>query len=308
VTPGETLTAEYAAALQQFLARPNEAGLQRAYELGRLAHTSALGVLDMAAIHHGALKCLVPDGLSCEQRSQLIQAAGSFFAESLSPFEMTHRTFREANAALRRLNEVLEEETKRIAHAVHDESGQLLASAHLALNEIGRRMRTAGRRRVQHMRDLLDQVEVQMRQLSHEVRPRILDDLGLIPALDVLAAGVSKRSGTNVVIEGTTEGRLDARIETALYRIVQESLTNATRHSQAKQVTVTVRKDGKWVQAVVRDTGVGFDARAVLTERGAKGLGLLGIRERLVSLGGTLTLRSAPGKGTEVVAMIPLEM
>ena len=214
---------------------------------------------------------------------------------------------KQAEDTLRWLNERLEEEAKRIAHALHDEAGQLLSSVHLALEEFARGLPKGARAGLGTVKELLDQIEEELRRLSHELRPTVLDDLGLLPALEFLADRVSKRSGLVITVGGTTERRLPASVETALYRSVQEALNNVMRHAKATRVRVEFRQGEGAVECAVRDDGVGFDAPAAQGRRGEGGLGLLGIRERADALGGTLTIRSAPGQGTEVQITIPVE-
>lgn len=196
-----------------------------------------------------------------------------------------------------------EEEARRIAHQLHDETGQITASIHLALEDLARGLSAAGRRRIRGARALLDRMEERLRQLSHELRPTILDDLGLLPALEFLGSGFSARTGTLVEVSGSTEGRLPPLIETAIYRIVQEALANVARHARASRVIIRVdRRDG-WLRCSVRDDGVGLTR----SSRARGGLGLLGIRERLDAIGGRMRLGSAAGSGTELRAAIPVE-
>jgi signal transduction histidine kinase len=209
-------------------------------------------------------------------------------------------------SALRRLDEKLEEEAKRIAHALHDEAGQFLACVHIALEEIARDLPPRSRQQIQEVRGLLDKVEGQLRRLSHELRPTILDDLGLLPALEFLADGVSKRAGLPISLEGRRDGRLPAAIETAFYRVVQEALNNATKHAQAKRAWVRIQRESGVVRCSIKDDGVGFDVTAMTAKKGQAGLGLLGIRERIAVLGGTLQIHSEPGRGTEMVITVPL--
>lgn len=227
--------------------------------------------------------------------------------ESLSPYEMTHRAFGEANLALRRLNEMLEESAKRIAHALHDEAGQLLVPAHLALAEVADVLTGPHRERVQEIRGILYEIERQLRQLSHELRPVVLDDLGIVPAVEFLARGVSERTGLIIQVEGSTQGRLPSQIETALYRIVQEALTNVGKHAQATRVRICLEQEYGKVCCIIRDDGRGFNKSSVLETRGQQGLGLRGIRERLNAVDGRLQITSAPNQGTELAVMIPLE-
>jgi signal transduction histidine kinase len=305
-TPARSLDMEYAAALRQHLSEAGEAPLQRAYELGRRALAEGLGVLEMAALHHRALLTVVPK--PCDQTAvdRVLRAADLFFAESLSPFEMTHRGFREAHEALRHLNEVLEEEARRIAHSLHDEAGQLLATVHLALEGVAADL-PAARPRLREVTDLLRQIEDHLRRLSHELRPTILDDLGLVPALDFLAQGVGARTGLTITVESALEKRLPAGVETALYRVVQEALTNATRHARANRVQVRLAPEGRKVHCSISDDGKGFDLAEVEERRGERGLGLGGIRERLRAVNGTCAIHTAPGRGTELHITIVME-
>lgn len=206
----------------------------------------------------------------------------------------------------RQLNERLEEEVRRIAHAIHDEGGQLLGSLHLALEEFARGLPRGANARLAPVRKLLFEIEQQLRHLSHELRPTILDDLGLLPALEFLADRVSKRSGLVITVQGELGDPLPPATATGLYRSVQEALTNVMRHAQATHVHVEVLQDDGVIKCTTRDDGVGFDVPAVLSRRGDRGLGLIGIRERVAALGGTLTIRSAPGQGTELLITIPV--
>ena len=297
----------YSAALRDYVVRPNEEALRRAYDVGRETLTNGAGVLGIAALHHQALKEVMPALPEGMEEDLMIRRAEELFIESLMPFEMSHRAFREAITVLRLMNERIEEEAKRIAHALHEEAGGLLASTHLALEELARDLSPAGQDRLAHVKKLLDQVDDQLRQLAHEIRPTVLDDLGLIPALDFLAQGMSSRTGVQITVEGTTGGRLPSMVETTLYRNVQEALNNVIRHAQAKKVTVIVNRDAGAVRCSVRDDGVGFEVSSVVATRGERGLGHVGMRERLDSVRGTLLMTSSPGQGSEVVMYIPLE-
>jgi signal transduction histidine kinase len=297
----------YSDSLQDYLVRPNEQSLRLAYETGRWMLTNGAGLVAMAALHHQALKEAMPVVLPKLEEALLIERAEGVFIESLMPFEMSHRAFSEAIVVLRRMNERIEEEGKRIAHALHEEAGGLLASTYLALEELARDLSPQGTERLALVRRLLDQMEEQLRQLAHEIRPILLDDLGLLPALDFLAKGMSKRSGVPITVEGSTGGRLPTTVETTLYRNVQEALNNAIRHAQAGAVAVIVTREPRAVRVSVRDDGVGFEVSAVTRAQGERGLGLVGMRERLDSLRGTIGITSTSGQGTELLMYVPLE-
>ena len=236
-----------------------------------------------------------------------LQYAAQLFAEALSPYEMAHRGYQDAVASLRHLNETLEEEVRRIAHTVHDEAGQLLVAVRLALSDLARDLRPAIQDRLEEVTGLLNQVEEQLRRVSHELRPTILDDLGLVPALEFLAGGISKRAKIAICVESSLDNRLSQAVETPVYRIVQEALTNITKHSKAKKVRIQLQRDAGKLCCSIHDDGVGFDVSAVLSRRGQRGLGLVGIQERLNAMGGTLRIQSATGQGTQLLITIPME-
>jgi signal transduction histidine kinase len=300
----EKLEDQYTAALRDSIAGMGESSLQQAYELGRRALADGLGVLDMAAMYHKALAAGLPRDSTPEETALMLEAGASFFAESLSPFEMTHRGFRDSNIALRHLNQTLEQEIKRIAHALHDEAAQLLASVYLALDEVAGNLPPA-REHLLKVKGLLDLIEGQLRQLSHELRPTILDDWGLLPALKFLAEGVTARTGLFIKVEGESAPSLSPLLATTLYRIVQEALTNVTRHAKATQVKVTLQHELQTLRCSIKDNGIGFDVSSLSARTGERGLGLIGIRERLNSVGGSPSLVSTPGRGTELVITIP---
>lgn len=300
MTADAKLAKRYWQILQEYLEHRDEAPLNRGYELARQALVDGCGVLEMADIHHRALRRLCAQSLPDDR---LLWAAGDFFAECLSPFEMSHRGAREGTRALRHLNEILEGELKRIAHALHDEAGQLLASVHIAVADLASEFPPQTRTRLDEVERLLKQMEVELRNLSHDLRPTVLDNLGLVPALEFLAEKVAKRTGLNVFVTGNTGARLPAAVETALYRIVQEALNNAAKHAQANSVRIELQRTPSKVACSVCDDGLGFD---LSQQSGAQGLGLIGIRERLKALGGSLRLVTEPRRGTTIQADIPL--
>jgi PAS domain S-box-containing protein len=215
---------------------------------------------------------------------------------------------RNAEFVLRHLNRHLEEKAKRIAHALHDEAGQLLASVYLRVAEISGELPPIGRRRMEELRTLLDQVDDQLRRLAYELRPTILDDLGLVPACQFLAEGVSRRARIRVLVKGSTGGRLAPDVETALYRVAQEALANAGKHARARRTTVEFERNGRLLRGTIRDDGVGFDVTGMLSRLGGtQGFGLMGMRERIVALGGRFAVRSKLGQGTAIEFEVPLE-
>src|SRR5574337_154565 len=214
---------------------------------------------------------------------------------------------KQAETPIRRRNEALEQESRRIAHALHDDAGQLLAVVYIALDDCVRDLPPDAKNRLRQVKAHLDQVEEQLRRLSHELRPTILDNLGLVPALEFLADGVSKRGGLSITVHGGTEGRLPVPVETALYRCAQESLANVAKHAKATRVRIQLNRKTREIHCAIRDDGIGFDLPAVAAKTGDRGLGLIGIQERLKALDGALQITTAPGQGTLLLMSIPLE-
>jgi PAS domain S-box-containing protein len=216
--------------------------------------------------------------------------------------DMTDR--KQAEQALRRLNERMEDEAKRIAHALHDEVSQLLGSVHLAIAECAQELPENKRKHLHPVKQLLGEIEDQIRGLSRELRPTVLDDLGLLPALEFLADGISKRNGIMITVRGSVSEQLPPAAATTLYRVAQEALTNVMRHAHATCAFVEVVQESDAIRCSIRDDGVGFDVPEILSRRGERGLGLIGIRERVSALGGFLAIHSTPGQGTELVVTI----
>lgn len=300
VEPGAAppLLEEYTRLLLDYLRDGSETALSQGYEMARAALGDGHGIVEMAGVHHQALQQLCNQG---RLSRWLLERSGVFLAECLSPFEMSHRGAQEGTRALRHLNDVLETELKRIAHALHDESGQLLAVAHIALAEAMGNLPPEARKYCDGIQQLLRQIEAGLRNLSHELRPTVLDNLGLLPALEFLAEKVSKRTGLAVSVAGDANRRLPPRVEIALYRIVQEALNNAAKHARANRVAILLECAASKVVCRIRDDGRGFTVRPE-----SEGMGLLGIRERLNALGGTLRVIAEPGCGTTILTDIPL--
>jgi len=154
------------------------------------------------------------------------------------------------------------------------------------------------------LRDLVVGALHDVRSLAVELRPSSLDDFGLVPALERLAVTLEQQSGVRVALQDSlSEERLPAEVETVVYRFVQEALTNVVKHADAANVSIVLgRRDGG-VSTLVEDDGRGFRPNEVRTDA----LGLVGMRERLALLGGTLAIESTPAKGTALIAYVPLE-
>lgn len=224
---------------------------------------------------------------------------------------------REQRAQLRaltnKLTEVQESERRQIARELHDEMGQALTALRINLAAVEKALPpdapAPSRDRLAEAMQLAEQTLEQIRELSLNLRPPMLDDLGLVPTLRWYVKRYTSR--TNIAAELTVLGveqRLPPPVETALYRVLQEALTNVARHAAATTVHLQLRYDAQSVTAQVEDNGRGFLVNHnTLPEADAAGMGLLGMRERVTLLGGTFQIESAPGKGTQLWLEIPVE-
>jgi signal transduction histidine kinase len=220
-----------------------------------------------------------------------------------------HRKAEAARAELlRRLVTAQEEERRRLSRELHDHMGQYLGAMMLRLKMLqplatGQEPARANLRQLQ---ELTGQLVDEVQHLSWELRPAALDDLGLQAALQNYTEKWSERSGVAADFYGSglERQRLQPEVETAIYRIVQEALTNVLKHAEARRVSVIVERRRDRVIVIVEDDGKGFDAEAA--PGAGRGLGLLGMRERVALVGGTLNLESEPGGGTTVRLRVPV--
>jgi signal transduction histidine kinase len=297
-----TLADRYVHALLRYVFEPEELGLTDAHDLGREALDDGLGVLAMAAMQFEGLAAVLSRPLTDRQRDRAISASQQFAVESLTSYEMAYRGYAEANRALHRLNDMLEGQARRIASTLHDEAGQLLASVHFALAEHARALPEDRQRDIENVRQLLTDVEDRLRTLAHEVRPPVLNTLGLVAALKFLTTTAAKRWELPVTVIGTVEQRLSPEVETAVYRAAQEAITNVARHARASAATIEISSAAGRLRCIIRDDGVGFGPGT----HQANGLGLVEIRERVGALGGTVHLGSNTPCGAVVTIDVPL--
>ena len=204
-----------------------------------------------------------------------------------------------------RLVEVQEAERRHIARELHDEIGQALTGLKLLLEMGARPSADAIRTRLDEAQALVDDIMGRVRNLSLDLRPAMLDDLGLLPALLWYFERYTDRTHVQVTFEHTgLERRFTPDAETAIYRIVQEALTNVARHAGVSEVMVRVWSTRAMLGVQIEDRGAGFDPEAVLSSVASTGLS--GIRERTGLLGGQLTIESIPRSGTRLTAELPL--
>lgn len=206
----------------------------------------------------------------------------------------------------RRLVEIQESERRNISRELHDETGQGLTVLKLGLARLQREPVEPAelQARISELQHVTDNIMEGLHRLAVNLRPTSLDRYGLVPALEQYAATVSKQAGLQVefMAEGLNGQRLPDDIETSLYRVIQEALTNVIRHAQARHAAVVLRARAGDLIAIVEDDGVGFDVAEAI-ERGR--LGLIGMRERIDMLGGKFHLESFPGRGTTVYVAVP---
>lgn len=282
-------------------------GATRAYEVGRDAMAAGASIPDVVVLCMETLRRHLSESESTVASASpetVVDRAAQFMAECLAPYEMSHRGYQETVETLRRVNGLLEREVQRIGHALHDQAGQLMVSVHLALHALESEVSPPSLPRLREIGTTLQRVEQQLRNLSHELVPTMLADLGWYPALDFLAQAMAHRTGVRIVLDAADRSRLAPAQETVLYRLVQEALTNSTRHSGAPHVQVTVERRAAWIRCVVRDDGRGFDPQAGVSHGG---LGLRAMRERVGAAGGTLLVDSRPGRGTRIEVRLPID-
>ena len=196
-------------------------------------------------------------------------------------------------------------ERATLARELHDSTAQMLAALLLELSVLA--TDNADPRldeRITRVRAIVSDVLEEVRLLAHTVHPRVLDDLGLVAALQLLARESSERSNVSVTYAGPAKAdQLDAAGASALYRVAQEAVGNAIRHARASSVALQIRESVADVELTVTDDGIGFTADD--GERAGAGMGLFTMRERAGLVGGRLIIKSAEGKGTRVVAVVP---
>jgi len=202
-----------------------------------------------------------------------------------------------------------EQERKRIARELHDETSQVLTSLLLSLKVLEEAIASEEvRQRMEETRSLVHQTLRAIRNLSIDLRPSALDDLGLLPALRWYIKEYQQKCKIEVeFIASNFKARLPSELETALYRIVQEALTNTAKYAKATKVRITVVEENGNVSAAISDNGKGFDAQTILKlPWQERGLGLAGMHERAALLNGSLIINTDPGQGSTIQVTIPL--
>jgi signal transduction histidine kinase len=220
----------------------------------------------------------------------------------------------ERRELLRQLQAVQENERRRIARELHDQIGQTVTGLILGLKSLEDGLAGEGgaklRERVSWLQSLASAIGRDIHQVAAELRPTALDDLGLYRALASLGAEWKKRYGLRVDVQSVGDlGRLPAEIETAVYRIAQEGLTNVLKHADARVASVVLKRTPSRLDVIIEDDGVGFHAggeAASANDGDPRRLGLSGIQERLDLIGGRMAIESGTGAGTTMFISVPL--
>jgi PAS domain S-box-containing protein len=204
-----------------------------------------------------------------------------------------------------------ETERKRISQELHDELGQALTAMRLNLSALEKDSTwnlSTKRNQLAETSQLVDETLEHVRELSHALRPTLLDELGLVPTLRWYVNRYAERLGIEVQFEALDlEDRPAVEIETALYRIVQESLTNIAKHAHAHRVHLRLSRQASKIVALIEDDGIGFNVHEKLAADAlGSGAGLLGMRQRVAQWGGAFTIQSAPNQGTRLFLELPL--
>ena len=238
--------------------------------------------------------------------AEAMSSQASVAVENAILYEQMQASTERMQGLSRRLVEVQENERRQIARELHDEAGQALVSLRLGLRLLEREIDQGGGAgiRVAELVSRTDAVIEGLHRLAADLRPASLDHLGLEAALRqfLASAGVGLGLVIRFKARGFAEVRLPTAVETALYRVAQEAVTNVVRHARATRVDVLAEHRGEWVRLMVEDDGVGFDPDGAWPE---DSIGLVGMKERAEALGGSLTIESVAGRGTTVVVEVP---
>lgn len=268
-----------------------------------VARGELIGSLNLGSDHPGAF------GRADVEVAREVADLMAIAIQQARLFEQLSAAHHQLQVLSRRLVEAQETERQRIAHELHDEIGQTFTAVKINLQALQRLQDEGGiASRLDASIDLVDHAVQQVRDLSLELRPPLLDDLGLVATLRWYADREAQLGGFSAeVVAEPPEIHVRSELETTCFRIVQEAFTNVLRHAEANHVRIEVYRGDAELELMVRDDGVGFDAPVALeaATHGAS-LGLLGMQERARLAGGLLVIDSQPGRGTEIRARFPV--
>jgi signal transduction histidine kinase len=234
-----------------------------------------------------------------------VAGIGEDITERKQADETLREYYERVQALSRRLLTVQEEERRHLARELHDEVGQLLTSLKFAVEGCASAPAADAAAKRGEARKLITEALSRVREMSADLRPAVLDHLGLLPALRWLVERFAAGTGVRVNFQHAgLDRRFAPELETAAYRIVQEALTNVARHARVGEAAVRVWVDAEFLEVQIEDQGAGFDPDA--TWVACRSSGLAGMRERALLLGGRLAVESTPGGGTHVLAQLPV--
>ncbi len=223
--------------------------------------------------------------------------------------ELLQKSYEEIRQLASNLQSIREDERTNIAREIHDELGQQLTGLKMDIHWLSRKVKNADDEINEKMKESIDLINAtitSVRKIATDLRPSILDDLGLPAALEWQGEEFEKRSGTKVkFINKAGDMEVRPEVATAIFRIYQELLTNIARHANAGLVTAMLDMEGNILRVSIKDDGVGFNTSTISNK---KTLGLLGIKERTLLMGGTYEIKTEPGKGSETIISIPLKL
>ncbi len=268
---------------------------------------------------HGMLETLNEHLRATREEVNTASAGRAAGDDDLQPLTMTKETLQ--HRLLQGVIQAQENERRRVARELHDDIGQSLTALVLAVGVIQEALPESATREQQILEDVTGLAENMMsglRRVIADLRPPVLDDLGLVPALRRLGSDLQERAGVAVTVQADeTSGRLPPAVEITLFRVAQEALTNIGKHAQARQARIVLRREPGRVTLRITDDGQGLPARGVLegaapdwatVYRDGAHFGLLGMQERVALLNGVFRVESTPPKGTTVSVELPLDV
>lgn len=332
----------YLEALRARLRRGSGRAPRAAGKLGGEAVALGLETLDLARIHEEALMALTPADCSARELGQIRRRSSLFFLETLTPVEESNRHLKReilrrerAEAALikseqhyrgllkqslvmeqrlrllsHRILSAQEEERKKISRELHDQIAQMLAgiNVHLATFKGAAAISTVGlNRKIRNTQRMVEKSVRTVHRFARELRPPVLDDLGLIPAVQSYLKHFTERTG--ILVRLTISAKIEelhSDKRTVLYRVAQAALTNVGQHAEATGIDLGITLTGDVAEMTVHDNGRGFDVDRVFFSPKNKRLGLIGMRERVEMVGGDFNIKSIAGEGTAIKVRIPV--
>jgi chemotaxis family two-component system sensor kinase Cph1 len=284
-------------------------GIARALGSGARVAPPLTGINEADLVAHAL--CSTSEDLS-RRTEELTQTVGALRHSEKRLQRLSddlRRALDERTRLLNRMVSAQEDERQRVARELHDQLGQYFAAMLLGLDMADKTWKRDDEldQRIAELKTITSAMSREIHQLSWELRPTALDDLGLEPAIANYLEKWSERFNLDIDFAGHLQGsRLSAPIEITLYRVLQEAMTNVAKHANAKTISVVLEADIDEVRLIVEDDGSGFvEEHSGVSGAQTSGFGLLGMRERLALVGGSLVIETAPRRGTALFCRIP---